>query len=1069
MKSLLKTHLAILVGIFLGFNSIAEDWENPAMLGINKEKPHATFSIFDDVTVALNSKREDSKYYYSLNGLWKFNWVKGVDNKPVDFYLPESDVSAWDDIEVPSNWQMKGYGNPIYLNQPYAFPNNPPFIPHEENRVGSYRKTFNIPKGWDGREVFIHFDGVKSAFYIWINGEKVGYSQGSMAPAEFNITPYLKEGENIVAAEVYRWCDGSYLEDQDSWDLSGIYRDVYLFSAPKVHMRDIHVVARLDEKCENADLNVKVNITNYAKEKSGSYNVICQLFDDNNNSVQDINLTQSFSKVMAGEEVLLELKTEVIKPLQWSAEHPNMYKLICTIQDENGVIVESTKIPIGFKRVEIIGNQFYVNGKAILIKGVNRLEIDPADGNAISRELMIQDIHLLKQNNINAVRTSHYPPHPYFLDLCDEYGLYVMDEANLESHENRGKSPTPAALPGNKEEWYQSCIERMERLMHRDKNYASVVIWSMGNEAGWGLTFYKIKEAARKIDPITPIVYHDMKQAKDTIHGGFLSELYDGGYMNPNDLEYACQGPEQFKKSKYSKSSSFENFMARPYIIKEYAHSMGNSMGNFVEYWEAIEKYPNLQGGFIWDWADQGLNAKNEKGETFWGYAGDFGPFEVYTDKFGVKGNFCINGLVMPDRTPSPGLSEVKKVHQNIKVTPVDLQGGEIEVRNKYFFRNLDFVNAEWEIICDGIPLKDGQLKLPSIAPQESKQISIPVSGIKFESGKEYFLKVAFKLKEDVKWASKNYELAWDQFLIPVTKRTMSSEKVVGKINSEENDKLYIFSGDKFRIEISKKSGFISSYSVNGQEIIYDELKPNFWRAATDNDWAKPENRLLGLCGKWKNAGHNTVLKNLTVSSDSDNNMEVDTKLFLEDVSSEYDVKYSISANGKVDVLWTLKCNPTAKLSIIPRLGMSFKIIKNYNDVTWYGKGPHETYWDRKAGAEIGVFNKKVKALHHPYITAQENGNRSDVRWVTFANSNGTGLKISGDPVLNFNAWNYTQEDLDAALHDYELPKRDFITVNVDYLQMGVGSINSWGAMPMKKYQLEPKNYSFNFSIEPIN
>lgn len=1053
----------------------ANDWENPSVISLNKEIPHATFAIYDDESVALKSEREESKFNYSLNGNWKFNWVKAPSERPVDFYLPDYDVSSWDNIEVPSNWQMKGYGKPIYINIPYVFPNNPPKIPHEYNPVGSYRHTFNIPEGWQERETFIHFDGVKSAFYIWINGKKVGYSQGSMTPAEFNITPYLKEGENILAAEVYRWCDGSYLEDQDMWDLSGIYRDVYLFSTPKVHMRDVHIITRLDENCTDADMNVKFTIKNYdSKTDNTSYLAKCQLFDINDNLVQDIKLTKGFKDIKSGEEIELELNTIVTNPLQWSAEIPNLYKLVCSIIQEDGKVVESTKFNVGFKRVEIADNKFLVNGKRIYIKGVNRPEMDPERGNSVSKKRMLQDVKLMKQNNINAVRTSHYPPHPYWLDLCDKYGIYVLDETNLETHENRGF--LPADLP----EWRESCVDRIKRMIHRDKNHASVVTWSLGNECGAGRTFTYMKRAARQIDPFTPISYHDMSvgddknndsladEYRDFETGEYISEVFVSSYVDPEQVDLACQGEQQFKATKYSKGISYREFMERPWIINEYAHAMGNSLGNFAEYWEVIEKHPNLQGGFIWDWADQGVNAETDDGIKFWGYGGDFGPFEIYNHHYPYKGDFCINGLVMPDRTLSPGFSEVKKVHQNIKVVPVDLLNGKIEVHNKYFFRNLDFVKASWEIICDGLPVSNGNFNMPTIAPQESVQLTIPISGIDFKSAYEYYLKVSFSLKEDITWGSKNHELAWDQHQIPVAKKVNPDNVIANKISNKENEEFLIISGDNFVLKIDKKSGFISSYSVNGVEILNDELKPNFWRASTDNDWVKVEDRLLDLCGKWKNAGKNTELKKLTLTLISKNEIVVDAELFLTDVSSEYKLKYSIYGSGKVDVLWELNCSSSIKLPIIPRLGMSYKLAKEFNDVKWYGLGPHESYWDRKTGAEVGLFNKKVEELHHQYINAQENGYRSDVRWVTFTNSKGDGLKISGDALLNFNAWNYTQEDLYVAKHDHELPNREFITVNIDYLQMGLGSINSWGAMPLKKYQIKPGEYSFSFSIQPI-
>ncbi|VGO16417.1 Beta-galactosidase [Pontiella desulfatans] len=1041
------------------------DWQNAAVIGINKEPPHATFGVFGSVDDALKRARHESEFVQSLNGMWKFHWVKAAGDRPLDFMQPEADVSGWDEIEVPSNWQMKGYGVPIYVNQPMAFPNNPPFIPADYSPVGSYRRSFNLPEHWAGRETFIHFDGVKSAFYIWLNGERVGYSQGSMTPAEFNLSPFLKEGENTLAVEVYRWSDGSYLEDQDTWDLSGIYRDVYLFSKPKIHIRDIHAVTRLDDRYENAVLDVTADVRNLSEAAMPAGEVVCDLYDS-----RDAKTVIASGRIVANEEARLNLQLAIDKPLKWSAETPHLYKLAVSLRLENEV-VEATCINIGFKRVEVVGNQFLVNGKPIYLKGVNRPEMDPRRGNALTRERMLEDVLLMKRFNINAVRTSHYPSHPYFMDLCDEYGLYVYDEANVESHENRVVSgPWECAvspLPGDDPVWGDQVVDRVERMVHRDKNRAAVVIWSLGNECGAGNAFIRARDRIREISPDRPVIYHDMRFHPDEKDGGYLFDILDDGYVEADELERAYAGPDSFKTTKWKRFFPYEEFIARPNIFNEYAHAMGNSVGNFSDLWKVIEKYPALQGGFIWDWADQAIVNHTDDGREYFAYGGDFGPVTIHTKQKGHEhyvGNFLVNGLVLPDRRPSPALREVKKVHQNIGVTALDAAAGRFLVKNKYFFQSLETFDAVWQLTEDGVPVADGSLDLPEIAPQQAAAIEVPLKDYVKRPDREYFVKLSFRLKDDVSWAEKGHEVAWDQFLVSAKQPPATVSAADQPVSVSSEDDCFVISAGNVRAEICRESGFLSSYAVNGSELLKGKLKPNFWRAPTDNDThIRP-----GFWGAWREATENIQLVSLIPEEQGGTTRSIEARFRLPEVESEYTLTYSFAGDGSVRVAWKLETPEPKKQGVIPRLGMSFKLDGMLDQVAWYGRGPHENYLDRKDGAEIGLFRNSVDGLHHPYVTPQENGNRADVRWVAFTGNDGRGIRLSGPAGLNFSAGNYSQEDLARAKHGHELPDRDFIAVNVDKQQSGLGGTNSWGGKPLERYRLLPGTHSFEFILAPF-
>ena len=677
------------------------DWENPAVFGINKEPYHCSLLPYQDAESAIKGTREASKFHQSLNGKWKFHWVGKPADRPMDFFKPEYDVSSWDEIPVPSNWQLQGYGIPIYTNVAYPFPADPPHIPHDYNPVGSYRTSFAVPDGWKGRRVFIHFAGVESAFYLWVNGEKVGYSQGSMTPAEFDITDYVIEGENILAVEVYRWSDGSYLEDQDMWRLSGIFRDVFLFSSPQVHLRDFFARCSLDSEYRDAVLKVTAKIRNHSAENSaGPHSLDVVLLDAEGKRVGNKPLAEGrLEGIEAGAEGVLDLEAEVPNPRKWSSESPYLYTLLLSLKNTAGEVVEVESCSFGFRVVEIKAGQLWVNGVSVLLKGSNRHEHDPYCGRAMPLDRMIQDIELLKRFNFNTVRTSHYPDDPKWYDLCDMYGIYLIDEANLEGH---GLGYELDKTLGNKPEWEAAHIDREEAMVERDKNHPSVIIWSMGNESGSGCNFEACARAIRDLDPTRPIHYERMNEVAD---------IDSTMYPHLDDLIAVAQQNTD-----------------KPFIMCEYAHAMGNAVGNLKEYWEAIEKYPRLIGGCIWEWADHGLPLEadvepDENGERpwFWAYGGDF-------DDYPNDGCFCMDGLVFPDRRIPPKMWEVKKVYQYVALEPMDILKGEVRVRNKHFFTNLNSFDVAWTLSEDGYVIQEGVLEPLDVARARRKRSRFPLS-----------------------------------------------------------------------------------------------------------------------------------------------------------------------------------------------------------------------------------------------------------------------------------------------------------------------------------------------------
>ena len=1013
------------------------DWENSLVISRNTEPPHATLMPFSTMEKAAAGDRFASEYMLLLNGKWKFHWVPKPADRSLDFYKPEYDASAWKEIEVPGNWQLQGYDVPIYLDQEYPFPADPPRIPHDRNPVGSYRTEFTIPDGWPGRQVFLHFDGVASAFYVWVNGIPVGYSEDSRTPAEFNITRHLHPGRNILAAEVYRWSDGSYLECQDFWRLSGIFRNVYLFSTPSVHLRDFELQSDLDGECRDAVFRVKARVENYGDAAGRDSSLEVALLDPDGKPLGPSILARGTSPYIApGAESLLLLRADVQNPHKWSAEHPNLYTVILSLKNERGEIIEIESAKFGFRKVEIKSGQLLLNGQPILIKGVNRHEHDPATGQFISRESMIKDIVLMKQHNINTVRTAHYPDDPQWYELCDQYGLYLIDEANIESH---GMGYDPEVTLANRPEWKKAHLDRIIRMVERDKNHASVIIWSMGNEAGDGTNFEAASEWIHRRDPSRPVHYERAELRPHT-------DIYCPMYPSVDEIiAYAKQKQD------------------RPLIMCEYEHAMGNSCGNFLDYWEAIEQYPQLQGGCVWDWVDQGIWKTTPDGRRYFGYGGDFG--DSPTDR-----NFCCNGLVLADRSITPKTIEAKKVYQNVGFRPVDLAAGRLEIVNKFFFTNLIGTDVLWTVSEDGTPLESGELERRDVGPRQSMAFTVPFKKFQPKPGSEYWLRFSVRLTDDLSWAPKGHEIAAEQFKMPFYEAAPAADlNGLPPLRKTETGKEIVLSGREFEVRFNRVTGILTSYRYKGDELLSRGPEPNFWRAPTDNDFG---NGMEKRCAVWQKASSNRILESFAVGPVSESSVRLAAKFDLPDVQSKYGTTYTVLGSGDIivdnHILVAKKDLPE-----LPRFGMRLWVPDRFERVEWYGRGPHENYWDRTASAFVGLFKSTAREQFFPYVSPQENGYKTDVRWVAVRDEGGRGLAFCGMHLISFSALRYAIEDLTqksrGTMHPTDLVERDFVELNIDYKQTGVGGEDSWGARPYPQYTLFPQDYAYRFRICPLD
>ncbi len=1224
------------------------DWENEQVLGRNKLPPRVAALPFPDEASALEGDRTKNPWVVSLDGRWKFHWSPDPWSRPKDFYRPDYDVSGWKEIPVPSNWQVQGYGVPLYVNSLYPFQKDPPRVTSEppkqfttykhRNPVGSYRRTFVLPEAWRGRRVFLQFDGVDSAFYVWLNGRSVGYSEGSRTAAVFDVTDFVRSGPNTLAVEVYRYSDGSYLEDQDYWRLSGIYRSVFLWSPAQLHLRDFFVHTDLDPSYRDATLRVDLQLVNFTQQTQ-SCRVYVKLLDPAGRTVVETSVDHL--RLKPGQQLLTSTpKLFVPNPKKWSAEQPNLYQVLLVVRDATGRVVEATAHNVGFRKVEVRGGQLLVNGQPVLIKGVNRHEHDPVTGHAVSLESMVRDIRLMKQLNINTVRTSHYPDDPRWYDLCDRYGLYVICEANIESHGMGYGKQSLAKDP----RWQKAHLDRTQRMVEQFKNHPSVIVWSLGNEAGNGVNFYATYDWIKQRDPSRPVQYERAGLDRNT-------DIYCPMYAKIDRLVRYARQPQK-----------------RPLILCEYAHAMGNSVGNLQDYWDVIEKYKQLQGGCIWDWVDQGLLASVPKahtvpdlaspnrkvfvlgqatrdgvvgpvvvwedddldltgpltlevvfrgdrsdtfcpliskgdhqyllrldsggiafvlhqgkwkelrvgyqaaglkkdwnrvtatydgrqmavyvngrlvgtrplrgdfdwslqrvnvgrnserpervasvpireariynraltaqevadptgrsdqglllhvdltrvssetvpmgrGQTYFAYGGDFGDVPN-------SGNFCINGLVQPDRRPNPHAYEVRKVYQSIRVEPVDLQRGRLRVRNKYFFTNTRQFVARWVWKRNGQTVAEGELGRLDIPPRQSKEVRVPVP--KRADRGEYLLTVSFHLADDTLWAKAGHRVAWDQFVLRpwsgletlgprsgMQSGQLPSGQPAGELSVKQTADSFTVQGRGFAVVFSRRTGELTSYRVDGVELLAGPLRPNFWKVPNDNQYRNGYVRRLGA---WRDAAQKRTVERVELQQRGQS-VEVTVHAILPVGQSKLQTTYVVRPDGAVTV--TQSYSPgRPDLPLLPKFGMTVTLRPGFQQVRWYGRGPHETYWDRKTGGEIGLYQMTVDELNHRYVRPQDVGNRADVRWVSLTNAQGLGLKVVGEQPLNFSAWHFTARDLERATHTYDLAHRPEVTLNLDHQLHGVGGDNSWGARTHPEYTLPGgKPYRYTFTWLPV-
>ncbi len=1010
------------------------DWENPKMFDQNKEEPHAAGIPFSNLQSALNKKAEESPYYLSLNGIWKFKWVEKPADAPEKFYKDDYDVRDWDDFRVPANWEFNGYGIPIYVNVRYEWTDkpNPPKVPHDYNPVGSYRRTFTVPEGWQNREIFIRFGAVKSAFYIWINGQYVGYSQGSKTPAEWDITSYLRKGENTVALKVYRWSDGSYLECQDFWRVSGIERDVCLYSAPRVRIRDFFVHTDLDENYRDAELAVDVDLRHHlSRAPDQNFSIELLLSDDQHRTIAKSSRKFKFTK----KDLKLTLNTRVNNPAKWTAETPNLYNLALILKDEKNQTLEVLADKIGFREAEIRNGQLLVNGVPIYLKGVNRHEHDEHTGHVISEESMIKDIKLMKEFNINAVRTSHYPNDPRWYELCDRYGIYLIDEANIESH---GMGYGEKSLAKNPD-WMEAHLDRIQRMVERDKNHPSVIIWSMGNEAGDGINFEEASKWIHSRDPSRPVQY---ERAQERPYVDIVSPMYSWAYLE----SYGYRWKD------------------RPLILCEYSHAMGNSNGNLKDYWAIIEKYPNLQGGFIWDWVDQGIAQTDEKGRKWWAFGGDFGPEGTPSDF-----NFCINGLVSPDRTPHPALWEVKKVYQNVEFEAIPFSPNRVKIKNKFAFTDLSKFKIEYTVEANGREVFRRRLPKLNVAPGEEEVIELQLPMAAPQSGSEYTLNFAVKTAAPEGLIPADHVIAAEQFILPWSQEAEPLKiDDLPEIKVKESKKSIRVKGERFELVFDKTTGTIRSFKSFEIELLKRGPLPNFWRAPTDNDFG---NGMPERCAPWNEAGTNRVVEEIAARKLNERHFQIAVKFSFPSVESFMLTRYDVYGNGVVSVNNTFKAGKE-NLPEIPRLGMRLRLPRQFDRSRWFGRGPHENYWDRKTGAYLGDYSMPVKDLFFPYVSPQETGYRTDTRWLALTNKEGQGVLFIGNPAFGFSALSYSMEELERQFrgekHLNQINEGDFVEVMIDYKQMGLGGDDSWGAKPHSQYILLPKDYRFGFIIRPL-
>ncbi len=1012
--------------------AILSDLDNLKILHRNRLASRSYFISYDDVDSAITFERGKSERFKLLNGMWKFYYSSTPNEAPEGFYKENFDVSEWNDIKVPGNWQLQGYDHPHYTDLIYPFPVDPPKVP-TENPTGCYRRNFYTPESWKDLQVILRFEGVDSGFHLWINGREVGYSQGSRMPSEFDITSYIKTGNNTLAVKVYKWTDGSYLEDQDMWWLSGIFRDVVLIARNKVHIEDFFIKTELDEKYEDSMLKIETKVKNIDSIKKAGYSIEYILLDD---ELSKVGEKVSLENIDLNPEMEKNLSVDILvkEPNEWSAESPYLYNLIMILKTSRGDIIEVVPSKIGFRKIEVKNGNFLVNGVPIMLKGVNRHEIHPDFGRAVPFHIMEKDVILMKRHNINAVRTAHYPNHPRFYELCNKYGLYVIDEADLECHgfEIMGNISQLSKDP----EWKEAYVDRIERMVERDKNNPCIIMWSLGNESGFGPNFKAMADWCHKKDP-TRLVH------------------YEGDF----DVEVADVASTMYSShDKMEEYGKMEN-MDKPHILCEYGHAMGNGPGGLKEYWDIFYKYKRLQGGFVWEWVDHGLRKYTKEGKEYFAYGGDFGdePNNL---------NFCCDGLLKPDRVPTPGLYQYKKIIEPVKVEEKDLRKGRIKVKNLYDFISLDHLQLYWNIKGDGEIFQSGVISMPHIKAGDSEVITIPIDfDKKYKIKTDLWLNIQFVLAVDTDWAKKGHVIAWEQLKLPMENKieTILTKENMFSLSVKENRKFIDISGYNFKLSFNKITGSIGSWNYEGVDILEEGPVINFWRAPIDND--------MYVAKEWKKKGLNLLQHRIDkVETKVEKNLViVDIKTFVSPPNGDWAVEcyYTYEVYGSGHIKISIKGNPKGKLpETLPRIGVQMKLPNNMSNVQWYGRGPGESYIDSKEWNPFDIYSSTVEKLYMPYVYPQENGNRTDVEWFSLTNEIGIGFLVVAEDKLNFSAHYYSMEDIEKAKHLSDLDKRDFITLNIDYKHNGLGS-NSCGPEPLPQHKLVPQKFDFSFKWKP--
>lgn len=1017
-------------------------WNDPYVIKVGQEADHCFLHPLGSIE-EVNSKNQPARSL-SLNGKWKFHWSKNADESVQKFYKSDYQCDDWDEISVPANWQMEGYGIPIYINKTYPFPKRPPYVDASYNPVGQYFRTFEIPDGWSEFKIFLNLEGVNSSATIWINGEEVGYHQDSKTRAEFYITPFLKKGVNEIAIEVYRWCDGSYLECQDFWRLSGIERPIYLTARPKTYIQDYKISTLLKEDYKDAIFQADVSLARKTDLFSATYFVKCALADGN-------NLMATALEEVAFEEGqinrIINLSFPVTDPKKWTAETPELYDVIISLYNGSNDQIECLKAKVGFRSVEIKDGVLLVNGEYVILKGVNHHEHDEDHGHVISEASMIEDILLMKKNNINAVRNSHYPKCQRWYELCDVYGLYIVDEANIEAHamgarfqDEYDESEHTSNLIAFKE----AHLLRVKSMYHRSKNHASVIIWSLGNEAGNGPNHMATYDWLKLVDPYRPIQYEQAGEDRNT---DIVCPMY------PTLEEVAAYATAE---------------KHRPYIMCEYSHAMGNSLGNFAEYWDLIYKYRLLQGGFIWDWHDQGIRALDERGKKYWKFGGDYGDEAVPSD-----GNFCINGLVFPDRTPHPHLLEVKQLYQHLHFSVKDWTSGQVTITNGYSFLTLITLKVTYRIwTWDGAKEKvlsyEGSVSLSGFAPKEKREFTIQELE-NIDSKRCWFVDLQAK---DI--SNEPKVLAEEQFQSKLENRVGECDTSKSEVDDDlsikviegEADFRFIAHG-KCEVSIDRQTGYLKSWKYEEESLLESPLRLNFWRAPVDNDfgWDMPN-----ICGKWRYAHRFFEVLNIQKVEGQSNSPVFRVTMFNKIINTNVQLTYHIINTNKISIEVHCEIGATNEDDVIPRIGLTTEVSPSFQRVRWMGRGPHENYSDRNRSAHFGIYESEISAMHEPYISAQENGCRTDVYWCALSNEKGRVIRVAGDQTFDMTATPYSSEALTRGdqhqLKSVELADSNKVSLSLDHLQMGLGGIDSWGARPLDQYIIGPGSYRFKFDLE---